>query len=252
MSAFEFFWDGMRSGRLASRFGALAAVLSLTLMPITQARAQENELCLIWQDVESDQSFIPDTMEIRLNGDVGPDMENKLIGALNDYLTTYPSLKTVKILLSSSGGFIESGFKIHNYLRGLHERHQIRVVTHNTGSVQSAAVDIYCSGNQRTASPYSFFMVHDSSQKLEGSYDINAVKDLQEESRLGSTAAHSIFSGCTNVPVAEVDAMFAEQTYLDADQAHELGLAHSILPATYDRSADIRCLINAVDGGSEP
>ncbi len=236
----------------ARRLGAAVTMAGLALTSITPAPAQENELCLTWHDADGDQPFVPDTMEIRLNGDVGPDMENKLIGALNDHLTMYPSLKTIKILLSSGGGYIESGFKIHNYLRGLHDRHRLQIVTHNTGSVQSAAVDIYCGGNQRITSPHSFFMIHDSSQELEGNYNVQAVKDLAEESLLGSTASHGIFGGCTNVPIAEVEAMFAEQTYLDANQALELGLAQSIQPATYDRSADIRCLIDAVDGKSEP
>ena len=57
-------------------------------------------------------------IEIRVNGDVGPDMENRLFGVLEDHLTSYPTLKTVKILLSSDGGYVVSGFRIHNYLRG--------------------------------------------------------------------------------------------------------------------------------------
>ena len=252
MNAFDSHRIKTPSRPFARRLGVAAALFALASASTTPALAQEDELCLTWQDIENDRPFIPGTMEIRLSGDVGPDMENQLFGVLDDYLTTYPSLKTIKILISSGGGYIESGFKIHNYLRGLHERHQLQVVTHNTGSVQSAAVDIYCGGNQRITSPYSFFMVHDLRQELDGDYDVKAIEDLEEENSLGSAAAHSIFSDCTNVPVAEVDAMFAEQTYLDADQAHELGLAHSILPATYDRSADIRCLIEADDEEGEP
>jgi ATP-dependent protease ClpP protease subunit len=214
--------------------------------------AMEEGPCAIWHHAENGQPFLPDVMEIRVNGDVGPIMEDSLIGTLNHHLSTYPSLNTIKILLSSAGGYIESGFKIHNYLHGLHERHRIQVVIHNTSSVQSSAVDIYCGASQRVASPYSFFMVHDTSRELEGSYDVKAVKDLEEENRLGSVASHAIFSGCTSVPIAKVDQMFAEQTYLDAEQALALGLVHSIQPATYDRAADIRCLIDADESEGEP
>lgn len=234
------------------RFGVLGMSLLVALGTGFGAAAQEEGPCLIWHEAESDQPFIPSVMEIRLNGNVGPDMENQLIGVLNDFLTTYPSLKTVKILISSTGGYIENGFKIHNYLQGLHSRHQIQVVTHNTGSVQSSAVDIYCSGNQRIASPYSFFMVHESSQALEGTYDIKAIEDLSEENRIGTASSQRIFSGCTSLPVGDVAPMFTAQTYLGADKALELGLAHSILPATYDRSADIRCLIESNDLEVQP
>ena len=218
----------------------------LTLPPATAA--EEDDGCRIWHDFETGGPFVPDLIEIRLNGEVGLEMENWLFGVLQDHLTTYPSLKTVKILLSSVGGYVESGFRIHNYLRGLNQRHGLQVITHNTGSVQSTAMDIYCSGNQRIASPYSFFMVHDSSREVDGEYDIRDVRDLAEEDELGTVASHKIFSDCTTVPLNKVDAMFTAQTYFDPDQALELGLAHSITPATYDRAADIRCLID-VDRG---
>lgn len=225
------------------RLVQLGAVLALLTLPQVTA-AQEDDACRIWHDFETGEPFVPDQIEIRLNGEIGPEMENWLFSVLQDNLTTYPSLKTIKILLSSGGGFVESGFRIHNYLRGLHERHGLQVVTHNTGTVQSAAVDVYCSGNQRIASPYSFFMVHDSSREVEGKLDVRAVRDLAEEDELGTVASHKIFSDCTTVPINKVDAMFTAQTYFDPDQALELGLAHSITPATYDRAADIRCLID--------
>ncbi|MEM8948556.1 MAG: ATP-dependent Clp protease proteolytic subunit [Pseudomonadota bacterium] len=211
----------------------------------TSAQTEDN--CLIWHDPEIDGIFTPAVIEIRLNGDVGSKMENQLFGILQDHLTSYPTLKTIKILISSDGGYVESGFRIHNYLRGLHERHGLQVVTHNTGSVQSSAVDIYCSGNQRIASPYSYFMVHNSSREIDGEFDVEAIKDFAEEDELGTAASHQIFSACTTIPIKDVDDMFAEQTYLDPDMALELGLAHSITPATYDRSADIRCSIDPTD-----
>lgn len=222
-------------------------MLGSMVLPHPITAEEEDDGCRIWHEFETGGPFVPDLIEIRLNGDVGSEMENWLFDVLQDHLTSYPSLKTIKILLSSGGGLVESGFRIHNYLRGLHERHGLQVVTHNTGTVQSAAVDIYCSGNQRIASPYSYFMVHDSSREIDGEFDVAAIKDFAEEDDLGTIASHSIFSDCTTVPIKEVDAMFIEQTYFDPDKALELGLAHSITPATYDRAADIRCLIDVTD-----
>jgi len=222
-------------------------VLGLLALSPAMAADDEGDACKIWHDFKTGGPFVPDLIEIRMNGDIGPEMENQLFGLLQDHLTTYPSLKTIKILLSSGGGFVESGFRIHNYLRGLHQRHGLQVVTHNTATVQSAAVDVYCSGNQRIASPYSVFMIHDSSRDIDGEFDVAAIKDFAEEDELGTIASHSIFSACTTVPINDVDAMFAKQTYFDPDMALELGLAHSITPATYDRAADIRCLIDVTE-----
>ncbi len=222
-------------------------VIGLLTLPQATGARDVDDGCRIWHDPETDGPFVPDLIELRLTGDVGRVMESQLFDILQDYLTTYPSLRTVKLLLSSGGGYVESGFRIHNYLRGLHERHGLQVVTHNTGSVQSSAVDIYCSGNQRIASPYSYFMVHNSSREIDGDFDVAAIKDFAEEDQLGTVASHQIFSACTAVPIKQVDGMFAEQTYLDPEMALELGLAHSITPATYDRAADIRCSIDVTD-----
>ncbi len=243
MSAF----DGASLGQQSSlRLGVFATLALLTVASASlPALADNHDACLIWDDGELAS---PAVMEIRLTGDVGPDMANHLFAELDDNLASYPTINTVKILLSSGGGYTESGFMIHNYLQGLHQHHALQVVTHNVGSVQSAAVDIYCAGNQRIASPYSFFMVHDSSFDLtEGSYDVESVRNLDEENAVTSEASHTLFSACTNLTSAEVDKMFAEQSYIDPDRALELGLTHSIEPATFDRTADIRCLIEAAN-----
>ena len=223
-----------------------SAVALLAVAAFDQtARADEHSECTITDTAEHPS---PDVMEIKLNGDVSPDMANRLLGELDHYLASYPTLKTIKILLSSGGGYVESGVTIHNYLRGLHQRHALQVITHNVGSVQSAAVDVYCAGNQRITSPYTFFMVHDSSFDLEdGSYDVKSVSDLEEENAITSDAGYALFSACTNLTVADVGEMFEEQTYIDPDQALDLGLAHSIQPATFDRAADIRCRIDTED-----
>jgi len=211
--------------------------------------ADQHSACAIW---EEDQPSSPTVMEVRLSGDVGSDMAHLLFSQIDDHLTVYPTLKTVKILLSSDGGYADHGFMIHNYLQGLHQRHGLQVITHNIGSVQSAAVDIYCAGNQRITSPYSYFMVHDSSIDLgDGSYDVKSVRDLEEENQVTSDASYNLFSACTNLTVAEVGKMFADQSYIDPDLALDLGLAHSIQPATFDRTADIRCTIEAEDDDEE-
>jgi ATP-dependent protease ClpP protease subunit len=227
--------------------GGLFATLGLLLAGFSAAptMAFENNLCTGWEERKQTSPMV---MEIRLTGDVGPDMAHQLFAEIDDHLSSYPTLNTIKILLSSIGGEVESGFMIHNYLQGLHQRHGLQVITHNVGSVQSAAVDIYCAGNQRITSPYTFFMVHDGQFELDkGAYDVKAVQDLDEENVVTSNAGYALFSACTNLTVTDVDKMFTEQTYIDPDQALELGLAHSIQPATFDRTADIRCLIETTD-----
>lgn len=228
----------------------IAGMAALVMLAASAAvQANENDACVV---LDKNKTAGPTIIELRLTGEVGPDMAHRLFAELDDHLTAYPTLTTVKILLSSGGGFIESGVMIHNYLKGLHQRHALQVITHNVGSVQSAAVDVYCAGNQRLASPYTYFMVHDTFFELEEeTYDAKSVRDLDEETAVVSDAGYALFSACTNLTVADVGKIFAEQTYIDPDHALELGLAHSIQPATFDRDADVRCLIEAEDETEE-
>ena len=241
MSAFE------RAGWTPCGFArdvALGLTASLALGVFsTDLSAGERDACVIRND---SQPPGPAVIEIRLSGDVGSAMAHRLFSELDDHLMSYPTLKTVKILLSSEGGHDEAGFMIHNYLQGLHQRHGLQVVTHNVGSVQLAAVNIYCAGNQRITSPYSFFMVHDNNIDQSLGHDgLRSTSDLDGEASMSQDASHTLFSACTNLTVADVSEMLAVQTYIDPDQSLELGLAHSIQPATFDRTADIRCVIDA-------
>lgn len=225
--------------------GGVALALVLLAAGTLPTAAADDSPCSV---KEGSDLAGPTVMEIRLTGDVGPDMANRLFAELDKHLAAYPTIKTVKVLLSSGGGFVESGIMIHNYLKGLHQRHALQVVTHNVGSVQSAAVDIYCAGNQRVTSPYTFFMVHDGNFDLDkGNYEVKDISDMDEENVVTSKAGHSLFSACTNLTIAAVGKMYQDQTYIDPDEALELGLAHSIQPATFDRTADIRCLIDVGD-----
>lgn len=245
MSAFEC-WR--RDHRWHLLFSSTLATLT-AISPAAPLLADEHESCTLSN--KSDHPN-PSVMEIRLTGDVGTEMAYQLFGEIDQHLTTYPTLKTIKILLSSVGGHVETGFTIHNYLKGLHQRHALQVVTHNVGSVQSAAIDIYCAGNQRITSPYTFFMVHNGHFQLdEGPYDVNEVRKLDEENAITSEAGYALFSACTNLTVTKVGEMFEDQTYIDPDQALELGLTHSIQPATFDRTADIRCQIAVLDDETE-
>lgn len=208
------------------------------------ASGQQEQICNQMHDAPEGQPFNPTVIDIYLDGQVGSSMGAQLFHELELFLNTYQSLKTINILLSSSGGDVEWGIKIHNYLRGLHELHGLQIVTHNTYSVESAAIDIYCAGNQRITSPHTYFMLHDANMKVyEGDYDLKALSDHEESVRIDSKAAHALVSSCTNLPVTAVEKMFAEQTYIDVDRALEIGMAHSIIPATFNRDAAYICRI---------
>jgi ATP-dependent protease ClpP protease subunit len=218
------------------------------MFTVTSVQAQLP--CIEFYDEKGKENFSPEVIEIRLDREIGYAMESKLIEIIDQYIGVHPTVKVIKIHISSHGGFNDSGFKIHNYLRGLHEELGFQIVTHNTHQVASAAVLVYCAGKERITSPHSFFMVHDSFHQLnQGDYTIKDIRDFDEENAITSAAAYDVFSKCTTLPIAEVRPLFAQQTYIDVDRALELRLAHAVQLSTFDPSADVRCVI---DGGEPP
>jgi ATP-dependent Clp protease, protease subunit len=65
-------------------------------------------------------------------------------------------VKTVHLLIQSTGGFVGDGIALYNYLRNL----PLTLIAYNAGSVQSVAVILFLAAKQRKASETANFMIH--------------------------------------------------------------------------------------------
>ena len=61
-------------------------------------------------------------------------------------------------LFSSSGGSVDAGIALYNYLRAL----PVPIVMHNTGSIDSIANVVFLAADERYANPHSIFLLHAS------------------------------------------------------------------------------------------
>lgn len=68
-------------------------------------------------------------------------------------------VKRVHLLMQSTGGLVDDGIAIYNYLSNL----PIEITTYNGGSVQSIAVLVYLAGKVRKASRNASFLIHKTS-----------------------------------------------------------------------------------------
>ena len=59
-------------------------------------------------------------------------------------------------LFSSTGGSVDAGMALYNYLRAL----PVPIVMHNIGSVDSIANVVFLAADKRYAAPYSMFLLH--------------------------------------------------------------------------------------------
>ena len=65
-------------------------------------------------------------------------------------------VQNLHLLIQSTGGVINDGLALYNYLRKL----PISITTYNTGTVQSIAVSMFLAAEKRKASQAATFMIH--------------------------------------------------------------------------------------------
>lgn len=103
---------------------------------------------------------IPPVIYATLTGIVDASMVQRVFAAGAPIVNS--KVKTVHLLIQSTGGGIGDGIALYNYLRNL----PIELVTYNVGQVSSIAVLIYLSGKRRLVNKSATFMLHKSTMTL--------------------------------------------------------------------------------------
>jgi ATP-dependent protease ClpP protease subunit len=132
----------------------------------------------------------------------------------------------LKVLISSTGGDVDSAVRIYSYLKAL----PLEVETVGFGQVDSAANLAYLAGHRRTAVKHCRFFLH------EGSFTIgNPTASLhahEETLRLLQELMNQqlkILSAETGKTLDEVKRAVEQGTILTVEQARAFGIVHEIL-----------------------
>ncbi len=96
----------------------------------------------------------PSEIWATLAGVVDLQMTQRIFAFFADALRT--GVKTVHLLMHSSGGFVTDGVGLYNYVANL----PIEVITYNAGGVSSIAVIVFLAGKKRVADETATFMIH--------------------------------------------------------------------------------------------
>lgn len=136
--------------------------------------------------------------------------------------------KKLTICLSSPGGTPDQAFYAYEILRGLST--QIELVTHNLGTVHSAAMTIFLAGTKRYAAPGATFMVHGTTHNTGGSVTIDHVTYGLESIMSDDERAMKIMAERTGKDVENVKEWYAGQKLRDTAFAKEHGIIHDVAP----------------------
>jgi len=91
---------------------------------------------------------------LNFNLPINPQSAQALFKIVQEQLSK--DMKKLYLLISSSGGNVDPGIAIYNFLKGL----SIEVITHNYGSCDSIAALIFCAGKKRYTVSNSRFLIH--------------------------------------------------------------------------------------------
>jgi len=167
------------------------------------------------------------TVLINFIGEVSFKKANELTSTVQKEMNK--GVKNFVININSYGGKTDAGVSAYQYLKSL----PITLTTQNTGSAQSSAALIYCSGSKRYALPHSFFMLHGSATTYQGGMSLATVESLLKLNKMHLSTFSDIFSQCSHLGSAEKEKYFSSNQayYFTADEAKAIGLVQNIAAA---------------------
>ena len=163
--------------------------------------------------------------DILLYGAVGDDFWEDSVSAksFSDELKVLPeSVKKINLRINSPGGSVFDGVTIYERLR----QHKAKVTVHVDGMAASIASIIALAGDEVIIGEGAFFMVHAPMSGVMG--NAREMEDMIEVLDKIEAQMTGIYSRKTGLSSAEISRMLMKDTWLNAEEAVEMGFADRI------------------------
>ncbi len=174
----------------------------------------------------SAEDILMSSRKIFLTQEVNPDSCDALLKNLMA-LNEENSEAEITLYINSPGGCVHSGLAVFDYIRFM--KAPLRTVC--VGTCASMGAILFLAGDKREIAPHGRIMIHDPSY---GSADIGGKKphEIQKQvDKLMETkeALAQIISNITGKPLEEIYELTKEDTFFNAKEACEYGLATSVI-----------------------
>jgi ATP-dependent Clp protease protease subunit len=152
-------------------------------------------------------------------------------------------IQEIIIQIKSGGGESDAGLFAFNFLKNLN----IKKTTINLGNVDSAAVLLYCSGDNRLVTEHSRFVLHESTINLNGNFSKNKLKETSDYLKQINEDYINIISNTLVGDYIDIRKEISEGYIIDSKKSIELGLSKEIINNFYlNTTADVQGII--IDG----
>lgn len=158
----------------------------------------------------------------------------------------------INVNINSYGGEVAEGLAIYNALK----RHKAKVRTRCDGFACSIASVIFMAGDERIMNEASLLMIHNAYSLTEG--DANALRKMADDLDLVTSQSKKIYLANSNIDEAALTELMDKETFIDPQQALEMGFATSVVAISADHPAQsalktvFQAVSNDEDKASKP
>lgn len=166
----------------------------------------------------------PTTVYVNFYSPINDTTANKFMAACAEIIKL-ENPTTIHFLFASSGGSVDAGIAIYNYLRSL----PIKIIMHNNGSIDSIANVIFHAADERIATPHATFLFHGVAVPLEKVNLSRAqIQELLNQIVALETKIANILSGRCNLTIPELQNLFINGETKDTQFAMDKGVIQSV------------------------
>lgn len=155
-------------------------------------------------------------------GVIEPTSVTKIAAALNQAVNSNAS--AIYLCMSSPGGLIGDGIYLYNHLRAL----PVSITVHNTGTVSSIAVAVFCGADNRLCSSHAIFQIHPTTVSNPGGQSAGQLKSGVTSALADDKRTEDILRSRTRVPDKLLRQRLVGDVWITPGIALKHGLVHSI------------------------
>jgi ATP-dependent Clp protease protease subunit len=132
-------------------------------------------------------------------------------------------IESINIYINSYGGEVSEGLAIYNALK----RHKAKVTTIVDGFACSIASVIFAAGDERIMTDTSLLMIHNAWTWAAG--NANELRKQAEDLEKITQASINAYMDIVNISENELKEMMDEETWINGDEAFEMGFATKLI-----------------------
>ena len=173
--------------------------------------------------------------------DINTVTASALMGTIGQHMNQNPgTFQELHLLLSTMGGQVAAGISLYNTLMAL----PVKVITYNTGTVNSIGNVVFLAGAERYAAKISSFMFHGvgfdvQNQRFEEKMLIERLDSLRSDQNLIA----DIIVQRTKIRANEVKDLFLQAAFLRASEAKDRGIIDDIRQVKVPKGATFLQLV---------